>query len=440
VVVARGRQKQGNRLVKVLIATEHASARFGGEAALPLHYFRVMRARGIDVRMITHARVRDELSSGFPEDRDRIFYIEDAFIHRLMWRLGKFLPGRLSYITTGFVSRIVTQLAQRQLARELISKHGIDVVHQPMPVSPREPSLLHGLGAPVVIGPLNGNMEFPPAFRTNSERRLAFIERVARGFSETLNAWMPGKRHAAAIMVANERTRAALPGKLRGEVLLIPENGVDLSLWQERASSSGIDATQATTQMVFMGRLISLKAVDLLLMAFDRARAQASMSLTVLGDGEEGAALRQLARELGIAAAAPGEPGTVFFAGWKTQAECARELRDADVLLLPSLRECGGAVVLEAMACRLPVVATAWGGPLDYLDSTTGILVPPTSREEFIAGLADAMVRLSQSPELRRRLGDAARARIEAEFDWERKMDVILDLYARASGKAAVPA
>ena len=426
-------------MVRVLIATEHASARFGGEAALPLHYFRVMRARGVDVRMITHARVRDELSKSFPEDAERIFYIEDTLTHRLMWRLGRFLPGRLSYITTGFVSRIVTQVSQRRLARKLISKYGIDVVHQPMPVSPREPSLLYGLGAPVVIGPLNGNMEFPAAFRTKAERRLAFVERVARSFSETLNAWMPGKRHAAAIMVANERTRAALPGKLRGEILQIPENGVDLALWQERAASPGQEPVRAVTQMIFMGRLISLKAVDLLLIAFDKARAHAPMSLTVLGDGEEGPALRRQAQQLGIAADRTGQPGAVFFAGWKTQAECAQQLREADVLLLPSLRECGGAVVLEAMACRLPVIATAWGGPLDYLDAATGILVPPTSRDEFIAGLSEAMVRLSQSPELRRRLGDAARARIEAEFDWERKMDVILALYARASRKAGQP-
>ncbi len=420
-------------MVSVLIATEHASARFGGEAALPLHYFRVMRARGIDVRMITHARVRDELAASFPDDADRIFYIEDTLLHRLMWRLGRFLPGRLSYITTGFVSRLSTQLAQRRLARKLVAQHRIGVVHQPMPVSPREPSLLHGLGAPVVIGPLNGNMEFPAAFRTRSEKRLAFIEKVARGFTETLNALMPGKRRAAAIMVANERTRLALPGKLRGEVLQIPENGVDLALWQERAPLPQAQAPRTATQMIFMGRLISLKAVDLLLVAFGRARAQAPMSLTILGDGEEGVALRAQARTLGIAADTPGQPGTVFFAGWKSQAECARRLRDADVLLLPSLRECGGAVVLEAMACRLPVIATAWGGPLDYLDASTGILVPPVSRDEFIAGLADAMVRLSQSAELRRSLGDAGRARIEAEFDWERKVDTILALYSRVS-------
>ena len=424
-------------MVSVLIAAEHASARFGGEAALPLHYFRVMRGRGMDVRMITHARVRDELREAFPNDADRIFYIEDTRVHRLMWRLGRLLPARVAYITTGFVSRLVTQVSQRRLARELVREHGIDVVHQPMPVSPREPSLMHTLGAPVVIGPLNGNMEYPAAFRTSSERRVALVEGIGRRFSSTLNALMPGKRLAAAIVVANERTRRALPGKLRGEVLVIPENGVDLSLWRQRdAAATTVDAPRSVMQFAYMGRLVDWKAVDLLLIAFDKARSTVPMALTLFGDGPEKVALTALAERLGIAGDRPGIAGKVFFAGWKTQAECADALRQSDALVLPSLWECGGAVVLEAMACRLPVIATAWGGPLDYLDGDTGILVPPTSREQLIAGLAEGMVSLGESPALRQRLGEAARRRIEEEFDWERKMDTVLALYERLKLRA----
>ena len=79
----------------------------------------------------------------------------------------------------------------------------------------------------------------------------------------------------------------------------------------------------------------------------------------------------------------------------------------------------------------------AW--PLDYLDDSTGILVPPSSREALIEGLAQGMVSLGASPELRRRLGQAGRRRIEAEFDWERKMDTMMALYQRLV-RAAVPA
>ena len=105
--------------MRVLIAAEHASARFGGEAALPLHYFRVLRQRRTDVWLVTHARTRPELTSLFP-DEQRIHYVEDTWLHRLMWHVGSWLPDQISYFTTGFVSRLAAQLAQRRIVRRLV--------------------------------------------------------------------------------------------------------------------------------------------------------------------------------------------------------------------------------------------------------------------------------------------------------------------------------
>jgi glycosyltransferase involved in cell wall biosynthesis len=107
-------------------------------------------------------------------------------------------------------------------------------------------------------------------------------------------------------------------------------------------------------------------------------------------------------------------------------------LQQADVFVLPSLFECGGAVVLEAMATGLPVIATAWGGPVDYLDQSCGILVKPDSRESLIAGFAAGMTTLAQSPALRERLGQAGLARARAYFDWEQKVDQIAAFYELA--------
>ncbi len=76
-------------------------------------------------------------------------------------------------------------------------------------------------------------------------------------------------------------------------------------------------------------------------------------------------------------AAEDSAAGTIQFAGWLSQSDCKVRLNAADCLVLPSLFECGGAVVLEAMALGKPVIATAWGGPLDYLDADCGILVQP---------------------------------------------------------------
>jgi glycosyltransferase involved in cell wall biosynthesis len=414
---------------RVLIVSEHASARFGGEAALPLHYFRVLRRRGYNVWLITHSRTRTELSQTFPGE-ERIVYVEDTRLHILMWRLGDWLPSRVAYFTTGFVSRLAAQLEQRKLVRALVSAHGIDVIHQPMPVSPREPSLVYGFGVPVVIGPMNGGMEYPPAFAHARGLLERWLLRAGRFASWGLNRLLPGKHAAALLLVANERTRRALPPGLRAPVVELVENGVDISLWNASAvpeqPATGHDGV---TTFVFLGRLVDWKAVDLLLQSFKRAAEHSAIRLLIIGDGAERARLQALATQLDILAQARREVGRVFFAGWLPQAECAVELRQADCLVLSSLLECGGAVVLEAMCAGKPVVATAWGGPADYLDPSCGVLVPPGGREALIQGFSAAMTRLAAAPELRLEMGRRGREKVMRDFDWEVKVDRVLALY-----------
>jgi glycosyltransferase involved in cell wall biosynthesis len=84
------------------------------------------------------------------------------------------------------------------------------------------------------------------------------------------------------------------------------------------------------------------------------------------------------------------------------------------------------------MAVGLPVIATKWGGPAEYVDETCGILVAPESRESLVAGLADAMERLASNPDLRRRMGKAGRRKIERFYTWDTKIDRILDFYREA--------
>ncbi|MES2992938.1 MAG: glycosyltransferase family 4 protein [Pseudomonadota bacterium] len=409
--------------LRVVIVSEHASARFGGEAALPLHYFRVLRRRAVPVWLVTHARTRSELTLLYPGD-ERILYVEDTVWHRAMWQIGRRLPAQISYFTTGFLSRLSTQVVQRRLVRKLIREQGITVVHQPMPVSPREPSLLFGFGVPVIIGPMNGGMDYPPQFR----RHRSTVERVMLDVGRTsamfLNWLMPGKRDATTLLVANRRTLEALPAGVCENVIEVVENGVDLDLWQAPSEPPSSSTSSAVT-FAFMGRLVDWKAVDLLLEAFAKAAPTIPMRLAILGDGAERTRLEALADKLGVA-------DVVEFAGWLPQAACAQRLREADCLVLPSLLECGGAVVLEAMSLGKPVIATAWGGPLDYLDASCGILITPTDRQALIDGLSAAMERLASSAQERSALGTGGREKVTREFDWDVKVDQVLVLYRSA--------
>ena len=97
-------------------------------------------------------------------------------------------------------------------------------------------------------------------------------------------------------------------------------------------------------------------------------------------------------------------------------------------------REGFGVTCLEAMAHGKPVVASAVGGLLDLVvDGETGLLVPPRDP----AALRRALERLLSDPELRRRLGAAARERARERFSWDGVISATLEAYAAASGTMA---
>jgi glycosyltransferase involved in cell wall biosynthesis len=426
--------------IRVLIVAENASAKFGGESILPLHYFRHLRRRGVETWMIAHDRTRTELSELIPEELHRVEFLDDNWLDILASRMARILPHRVNRVTLAYVARLGAMLRARRLARRMISELEIDVLHQPIPVSPKEPSVFFGMGVPVLIGPMNGGMDYPQAFAKQLENpRIAAVYNALRSTSDVMNRLIPGKLQATVLLVANDRTRRALPKGVQGEVVLLVENGVDLSIFQSTFDDRGSPAHPDHVRFLFMGRLVDWKSVDLLLRAFQEVVPKVAATLEIVGDGSIRSELESLTAELGL-------EDSVQFSGWVPQSDCARKLRESDVLVLPSLYECGGAVVLEAMACGLPVIATDWGGPADYLDETCGVLIPPDSRERFISGLTEAMIRLAQSAELRSAMGRAGRERVERDFDWETKTARMLDIYkramdtARARGLAIPPA
>jgi glycosyltransferase involved in cell wall biosynthesis len=432
--------------LRVLIIAEHASLNFGGEAALPLHYFRVLRKRGIEAWLIVHERTKVELQSRFSEEIDRIYFISDTVWHRLLFKIARLLPHRISFFTFGFLLRLLTQILQRSLAKQIIKDKKIDIIHQPIPVSPKDPSLLFDLGVPIVIGPMNGGMNYPPAFQKMESPLVNKAVKFGRSFSSFMNVLIPGKLKATTLLVANERTRDALPSSVRDvPTIELVENGVDLSLWTKDLSKK-VDPEKEIfqeiqekdqpnyTRFVFIGRLVDWKAVDLLLIAFKQLLEKIPAQLDIIGEGDQKANLEEIAGNLGLISPSnelnpDHSHANLRFLGWLSQADCAKQLQESDVLVLPSLYECGGAVVLEAMALSLPVIATNWGGPADYLDDSCGILVNPDSREALIDGLAAAMFDLANSPELRQSMGKAGAEKVVNFFDWDKKGEKILEIY-----------
>jgi hypothetical protein len=161
------RSKQQSKIpieLRVLIICENASFRFGGEATLPLHYFIKLREQNIEKWLIVHERVRQELAELLGNEFERIRFIPNTWVHKLLHNIAILFPEAIGKFTFGQAMLLWSQYLARQIAKELILHQRINVIHQPTPVSPKHISLNYNLGVPLVIGLLNGGMTYPSGF------------------------------------------------------------------------------------------------------------------------------------------------------------------------------------------------------------------------------------------------------------------------------------
>ena len=416
---------------RVLVVGHYASERNGGEGSIPLRLFGRLRARGVPAWLLTHSSARAELTDLLPPaELTRVTFAPGVPGFGPVFTWGERLPTGPRTIAWA-ITQLERQTAMVPVACRLVRDLAIDVVHQPISVSPVIPSPLTRLGAPVVMGPLNGGLEMPPAFRGRDSALNALTKAARPAVAAAANQLVRGRRKAAVVLVANDRTRSLLPEPVRRRALEFSDIGIVLDSWAiagEQPLKDGATTANPAgpARFLFTGRLVALKGVDILLDAFALVRQQIPARLEIIGDGpERGRLIEQAARIAGGA--------DVSFPGWLASAECARRIQACDVFVSPCLQEAGGVAVLEAMACARPVIVTAWGGHLSTVDSTTGVLVDVASREVLMQELADAMIRLAGDPALRSRLGEAGRLRVAARYDWDVLVDRLLDIYDQVS-------
>jgi glycosyltransferase involved in cell wall biosynthesis len=226
---------------------------------------------------------------------------------------------------------------------------------------------------------------------------------------------------AACVIACNgdvAREVAAADGKLR----VVP-HGVDLERFRP-ATTNG----RPEPRLLAVGRLVEKKGFDILIEA--TARLRVPFRLRIVGDGPERARLADLARRAGVA-------DRVELAGSRPQEDLPTEYAAADIVVVPSVQDRDGDrdglpnVLLEAMACGRPVIATSVGSIPDAIENArNGILVTPGDPKT----LAAALNGLLRASELRRQLGTAARSRVEREFDLRRCTERLVRTLEEAYG------
>jgi len=176
--------------------------------------------------------------------------------------------------------------------------------------------------------------------------------------------------------------------------------------------------------ILFVGRLVKRKGAEYLLKAFKHLEARIPVELMIVGDGPERKNLEMLVHDLNLR--------NVTFYGFIPQSHLKSFYQRASVFVLPAITdptgdtEGLGVVLLEAMSCGVPVIASCVGGIPDIItDGKTGLLV----EEKNSIQLAEAIKALLIDCELRSRLVNNATCVVQTEFSWERIAKRILKEY-----------
>lgn len=212
-----------------------------------------------------------------------------------------------------------------------------------------------------------------------------------------------------------------------GRKVEVIHNGVDTQAFRPQARDPGLrtrhGAGPGDVLLVSVGRLVGWKGTRVVIEAM--ADLPANIRYLVVGDGPERPVLEALTVRLGLAQ-------RVRFAGALEHAALPELLSNCDLCLQPSVgEEAFGISVVEAMACGLPVLASANGGlPEIVVEGETGRLLPPGE----VAAWAAAIAGLCADPTALARMGRAARARAEAEFTWAANAARLEAILARGGG------
>lgn len=380
----------------------------------------------VDAHLVTQVRNRDAIvRAGLVEGRD-FTCIDNESVARPLHKIGAFVAGvrGKSFSTITALETLAYYAFERGVWRRFgdeIRRGVWDVVHRVTPVSPVVPSPMAArcarAGVPFVIGPLNGGVPWPRGFEALAREDREWLTRV-RGLHKLLPAHRATRANAAAILVGSRTAHAEVPQRWRAKCWYLPENAVGEATVAAHARAPH----SRPLRIVFVGRLVPLKGVDLLLDAVvDLVRAGRA-EVEIVGDGRAREALVAQATRLGIA-------DRVTFAGWLARADVDRRLAEADVIALPSVREFGGGVVLEGMAAGAVPIVLDHGGPPELVTPTTGVVVPLGTRAEVVAGLRAACERFADDRDALARASARAVERVRVHFTWPAKARRIVALY-----------
>jgi glycosyltransferase involved in cell wall biosynthesis len=236
------------------------------------------------------------------------------------------------------------------------------------------------------------------------------------------------KKYARGVIAVSQAVREDIVNnaKTPKELVKVVRTGVDID--SARASCTGKNRNQVPV-IGTVGMLSRVKGNEYFLRAareiLDRGH---EAHFLIAGQGEENSRLRRIVKDLELTR------NLTFVTDFTSNLEVLRAL---DIFVNPSLREGLGLTVLQAMACGVPSVSTASGGIHSFvIDGETGLMAPQKDH----TAIAMAVIRLMEDRDFAEKIASKASKMVEQEYNLEKMMDEVLDLYGEVVKKWEEPA
>ena len=398
--------------MKLLLVAPICNGEDVGEAWVAFQWARILAERH-DVTLLTSHKVGAKPAG---EQLTGLRVIE--------WREPPLL-GRAerfnSFVQPGYIAFYLQ--SRRWVRMALARGERFNVAHQTVPVAMRYPSPVAGLGIPFVLGPVGGGLSTPPGF-VNDEVRSAPWFMVLRNLDKYRRRFDPLLRHtyksADCVLGIAEYVGELLADIPLRRFEIMSETGLDrIPPMIDRNGRDG------PVRLLFVGRLVRTKGVRDAIRAMSLVRDLA-VALDIVGDGPERAECGRLVDELGLA-------DRVTLHGWKPKEEIGDYYRAADIFVFPSYREPGGNVTLEAMSFSLPAIVVDRGGPGSAVSEACALKLSVTTPDALTSDVANAIRKLVEDADMRRRMGAAAHEHVSRTALWTAKVDRMSAIYDEIS-------
>ena len=329
------------------------------------------------------------------------------------------LRGHAHGTALHYLYYLAWQLTAQREAAELNAANPFDLIHHATYVNSWMPSLMGRLGVKFVwsagtreVTPLSFLSPMSWNGRAAEVTRAVLIKVIGRA-----NSHITAK--GAHLILSSSPTVKWSGGP---KVVYFPMGGLP------REEIRRLEGTpirpDGAFRLISVGRLLAWKGVALGIAAFQRVlRDLPDSEYVIIGDGRERPYLERQVRKLGIG-------GSVRFAGHLSRQDVFRDLKDADVLVHPSLHEQFGYVVVEAMAAGRPAVCLDIGPSPAVVGDQGGFRIPRTTPAEVIDQLAARLIELGRNRDKLAECGGAAQAWALTHWSWEAVTERLTRLYA----------